>query len=49
MKKITESLETGRVMDVIYIDLSKAFNLVSHNILVSTLGQMMSISGKWFR
>lgn len=48
-KKITESLETGRAVDIIFTDLSKDFNLVSQDILVSTLGQMMCISGKSFR
>lgn len=32
--KITSSVDTGRTVDVVYLDFSKAFNAVSHCILL---------------
>ena len=33
---ITSCIDGGRAVDVIYLDFSKAFDTVSHNILIGT-------------
>lgn len=42
--KMAEFLDEGRTVDFIYLDFSKAFNSVCHNILVSRFGHY-SLSG----
>lgn len=36
--KMAGSVDKGRTLDAIYLNFSKAFNIVSHNSLVSKLG-----------
>ena len=41
--------DEGRAMDVVYLDFSKAFDRVSHNILISMLRKcgLDEWSGRW--
>jgi len=43
--RVTVLVDEGRATDAIYLDLSKAFNIVPHDTLVSNWGDMDSVDG----
>jgi len=44
---MTGWVDEGRAVDVVYLDFSKVFNTVSHDILLGSSGSVGWVSGQW--